>query len=74
MDKKTIEADAKHLLKKFSRALHTIKEKEQEIKITTDGMREEGPGEKADPEFKKLMFANAPKTDNGFIVAEKRRW
>ncbi len=71
---KEIEAEAKHLLKKFSRALHKIKEKEKEIKPTTDGMREEGPGETADPEFKKSMFANAPKTDNGFIIAEKKKW
>ncbi len=69
-----IRKEAQEILKKFSKALEKVKLKEKKAKGEAGGWREEGEGMKADKDFRKQMFANAPSKDDDFIIAEKKRW
>ncbi|RMD67707.1 hypothetical protein D6817_00790 [Candidatus Pacearchaeota archaeon] len=80
MDRSRVEAEAKKLLEKFGAALKQVSVDSwkgasgEEMASEIEGVREEGEGNEADPEFRKLFFANAPKVDGEFIVAEKKKW
>lgn len=72
--KKQIEKEAKQILDKFSSALKKVKIKKEDLKPVDFGFRQEGNGETCDNEFRKKIFANAPKTEGDCIMAEKRKW
>ena len=77
-EKTKIQKQAKKLLQGFAAKLEKIKTKttDEHFHSSTDkqGLREEGSGWNTDPEFKDLMFLNAPFVDDDFIVAEKGGW
>lgn len=73
MDKAAIEKEAKRIMDNFLEALR--KEtfscdigSERKKNVRQDGKREE------DPYFHEHMLKNAPKTNNGYIQAEKKKW
>jgi len=69
-----IQKEAKSILLRFSKKLKTVTLKKAEETQEIGGFRTEGPGHDADPEFRKQLFANAPKTEGDFIIAEKKKW
>ncbi len=74
MDKEKIRKEAKTILDRFSKALEKVKVKKKPLKAELGGFREEGEGKICDPNFRKSMFENAPKTEGDFIIAEKKKW
>jgi hypothetical protein len=69
-----IKQEAKKILDNFSKALEKVKVSAKEIKKGLGGFRAEGKGKKADADFRKRMFENAPAKDGDFIIAEKKKW
>ena len=68
--------DAKKILASFGKTLAKVKlPKVKEAKVTQNsGMRVEGMGKKADPAFRKGVFANAPQHDEEYLLAETKEW
>jgi len=83
-EKEEIKKDAKKLLTEFASKLTSIKVPEghfapQEAGYigwceNESGQREEGDGWNTDPDFRDLMFLNAPFVEDETIVAEKGGW
>ena len=72
--KEVIRKEARQILDKFAKALEKVPAvKEKEIAEGT-GMRKEGEGQKADEDFRKRFFENAPKTSGDCVVAERASW
>jgi predicted Asp-tRNA(Asn)/Glu-tRNA(Gln) amidotransferase subunit C len=74
-EEEKIKKEAKLILDKFSKALERV---EKEIKSSSGvkrdkSLREESKTEK-NPEFRKLFFKNAPKTEGDDIIAERGSW
>ncbi|MSS74891.1 hypothetical protein EXS73_01615 [Candidatus Pacearchaeota archaeon] len=69
-------ADAHAILVSFGKTLAKVKlPKVKEAKVTQNsGMRVEGMGKKADPAFRKGVFANAPQHDEEYLLAETKEW
>ena len=72
--RKLVEKQAKELLASFSKKLARVEFKEKVVKGQVGGFREEGPGNQCNPEFRKIMFENAPKTEGDFIIGETKQW
>lgn len=72
--KAKIEKEARDILDKFGKSLEGIKLKNKQKKEGLSGFRKEGSGKKADEDFRKRMFLNAPKKEGDFIIAEKKKW
>jgi hypothetical protein len=68
-----IRKEAKLILDKFSKALSKVESKESNVEREQD-RRMEGNGEEQDPEFREIMFENAPSSNKDFIIAEKKSW
>ena len=68
-----IKKDAKKLLNEFASKLSKIKAPKGHFDNGA-GIREEGGGWNTDPEFRDLMFLNAPFVEGDSIVAEKGGW
>ena len=71
----SIKKEAKLILDKFSKSLEKV---EKEIKDApgvqrAKSLREESKVEH-NPEFRKLFFKNAPKTEGDDIIAERGSW
>tara|TARA_Y100000310_G_scaffold230567_1_gene233010 strand:- start:882 stop:1112 length:231 start_codon:yes stop_codon:yes gene_type:complete len=69
---KKIEGEARKILDDFGKALGRVKVKEESLKGEKENWRDEGNGEKADEEFRKMMFNNASDKSEDCIVAEKK--
>ena len=69
-----IRKQAKKIMDEFMTALDKVKDKEGELGF------EDGKGTRAVKQagkcegFRKRVLDNAPKSKNGFIVAEKKKW
>lgn len=72
-EKEQIRQDSKKLLNEFAAKLEKIKAPEGHFQ-NGSGTREEGDGWETDEEFKNTILANAPLSEDGFIVAEKGGW
>ena len=72
-EKKEIQKQAKKILDNFSSALEKIKTSETHLKQGS-GMREQGEPWQTDPDFRDLMFLNAPFVEDDSIIAEKGEW
>lgn len=74
-ERESIKKEAKSIMDSFSGRLDKLKlDKVNEPMIERgDGMREEGEGEKVEID-RKIMFDNAPKKNEDFIIAEKKGW
>lgn len=72
--KAEVEKEARAILDKFGKALSKVKLKEKKGKEGLSGFRKEGTGDKENRNFRERMFANAPKKEGDFIIAEKKKW
>ena len=72
-EKEQIRKDSKSLLNEFASKLKKIKASDTHHE-NNSGTREEGEGWKTDKEFQNTTFANAPFTEDNFIIAEKGAW
>jgi hypothetical protein len=66
--------EGREILEGFAVALGKVKVKEKKLKKAAGGFREEGNGSGTNEEFRKRMFANAPRKDGECIVAERKEW
>jgi hypothetical protein len=74
-NKNQIQIEAKQILDNFAKSLDKIKiPKGKTQKLPLQGMREEGPGSKSDPNFRSRFFKNAPNKEGDYILAEKKKW
>ncbi len=72
--KEQIKNEAKQIIDNFASAIGKVKLKGKKSKRNVGGFREEGEGKTADPEFRKIMFENAPSKEGDNIIAEKKNW
>lgn len=72
-EKEEIRQKAKSLLSEFASKIEKIKTKESHFE-NKEGFREEGNGWNTDPDFRDLMFLNAPFVEGDSIIAEKGAW
>jgi len=72
-EKEEIRKNSKNLLNEFASKLDKIKASESHFENDT-GTRKEGTGWNTDPDFRDLMFLNAPFVEDNSIVAEKGSW
>jgi len=73
VEKQEIRDNAKKLLDEFSSKLNKIKVTESKAE-KKENLRIEGKGSQPNPEFREFMFDNAPKTEDGLIIAETGAW
>ena len=71
--KEELKAEAKQILDNFAKTLAGIKVGINSKKTNSEGYREKS-SLKIDSGFRKKMFANAPKTNDNYIIAEKKQW
>jgi hypothetical protein len=72
-EKKKIQKEAKNLLDEFALKIKKIETKESHFE-NNSGFREEGNSWNTNPEFKDIIFLNAPFIEDDSIVAEKGEW
>ncbi len=74
-EKEKIKAGAKKIMDDFGQALEKVDSGGDFVFVERDDfIRDEGNALKTDPEFKKVMFENAPKKNKHSILAEKGGW
>ena len=73
-DRKKIEQDSKKLILEFGDSLNKLPAREEAFVERDKDSRVEGPYDDEDPDFRKLMFGNAPEVKDDCIVAEKGKW
>jgi len=73
MDNEQIKAQAKQIIDNFVSALEKIETSEQLVERKADRRIENSPKE-TDPDFRKIMFNNAPNKKGECITAEKGKW
>ncbi len=80
VDVEKAKIEAKEIMDKFSQALNKVKQKIEESYIEREEDRRQERQEKdyekyeKDQEFKQIMFKNAPKKEDDYIIAEKKKW
>lgn len=74
-EKESIKKQAKGIMDKFSNKLSNVGKKLPEPLIRRDEFeREENEGKESNSDFRERMFANAPRKNKDFILAEKKKW
>lgn len=74
-EKEEIKRQAKRIMDDFGKALEKVDSGGDFVFVARDDFtRDEGNALKPDPEFKKIMFENAPKKNKNSIFAEKGGW
>ena len=73
MDEGKIKQQAKDIIDNFVSALKDIETTEQLVEREED-RRHENTSKETDPEFRKIMFENAPNKTKDCILAEKGKW
>ncbi len=73
MDQEMIKQQAKNIIDSFASELEKIEVEEENVERPEDRRQEKEPIA-CDPEFRKIMFENAPDTKGDCIVAEKGKW
>lgn len=73
MENEKIHSDAKEILDKFGDDLKDIKIQSNFMKEGGE-LREEKDGESCDVEFKTIMFKNAKRKDDAYLILEKSSW
>ncbi len=67
--------DAHKILDKFANELKKIKNSEKkDLTSTENGVRDEREILVCDEQFRKIMFKNAPKSDEECLILEKGNW
>jgi Asp-tRNA(Asn)/Glu-tRNA(Gln) amidotransferase C subunit len=72
MNETEIKAQAKKIMDEFIKALEKV-DVEEKVGFEADSDTRVPKGKK-NPEFKKELLKNAPKTKDGCILAEKKGW
>lgn len=71
-EKSAVRVEVQGILTRFARALETAKGTSAQSSL--QGSLRIPSGGSSDPDFRKRIFANAPKKTKDCIVAEKARW
>lgn len=71
--KEVVRNEARKILDSFGKTLGKIKVNVKEVDKVGESVRSEGAG-KSDADFRDRMFANFPKRDDDFLIAEKAGW
>lgn len=74
MDEEKIKKQAKEIMDEFMKALEKLDEKGQEFGSERERFLRNPKGKKSNPEFRRRMLRNAPKSKDGYIAAEKKKW
>ena len=74
LDQEKIKRQAKAVMDDFIKALDKVGEISGEVGIERDEMTRVAKPNKPDSDFRERMLKNAPKKDDGQILAEKKRW
>ena len=69
-----IKREAKQILDNFANSLSKVKLKAKKQSKEVSGFREEGAGKAGNPEFRKMMFANAKNKNENAIIGETKSW
>ena len=72
--KKEIKLKAKKILDNFSKSLEGIEDKKLLSAVERDKQVREETKVKCDKEFRKLFLENVPEKEDGFVLAEKKKW
>jgi Asp-tRNA(Asn)/Glu-tRNA(Gln) amidotransferase C subunit len=72
-EKQEIRENAKKLLDEFSSKLDKIKVVEPKAD-KKENLRTEGTGQQTNEDFREIIFDNAPKIEDGLIIAETGAW
>ena len=72
--KKEIKLKAKKILDNFSKSLEGIEDKKLLSVVERDKQVREETKVKCDKEFRKLFLENVPEKEDGFVLAEKKKW
>jgi len=75
-ERKEVELKAKNVMLEFGKTLEKLPDIPEVIVYREKFEREEGINEitGSGEKFRDLMFENAPKKNNDFIIAEKGKW
>ena len=74
-ERKEVELKAKNVMLEFGKTLEKLPDIPEAIVDRDKSERDENFGEiTCDDMFRDLMFENAPKKNNDFIIAEKGKW
>lgn len=74
LDEEKIKEQAKAIMDEFVKALDNVGEVSGEVGIEREQATRTAKKEKRDNEFRERMLKNAPKKQDGSIVAEKKSW
>ncbi len=74
MEEEKIKKQAKEIMDEFMKALEKLEEKEQEFGSERKQSLRDARPKKCSPEFSEKMLKNAPKSKDGYLVAEKKKW
>jgi predicted Asp-tRNA(Asn)/Glu-tRNA(Gln) amidotransferase subunit C len=72
--KKEISKEAKKILDDFSKSLEGIEDKKLLSAVERDKQTRNETKIKCDKEFRKLFLENVPEKEEGFVLAEKKKW
>jgi hypothetical protein len=72
-EKEEIRQNSKKLLDEFSSKISKIKAPEAKMD-NEENLRPEGAGWETNPDFREIMFDNAPFVDENLIIAEVGHW
>lgn len=74
IDREEVREKAKDIIDSFAEELDKIEDLEEARVERVKDRREEGNGKEANPDFRKRILDNAPKSKNGYIRSEKGEW
>lgn len=74
LDEEKIKKQAKLIMDEFVKALDRVGKISGEIGLEREQTTREGKKSKPDKDFRERMLKNAPKSENGHIIAEKKGW
>ena len=74
LDEEKIKKQAKAIMDEFIKALDKVGEISGEIGLERQETTREGAAKKAGGDFKERMLKNAPRKEDGYIIAEKKSW
>ncbi|MBI2134075.1 hypothetical protein HYU11_05325 [Candidatus Woesearchaeota archaeon] len=70
----SVRKQAKQIMDDFMNALDRLGEISMEYGLERKEQTRPDPKEQDFPEFRKSILKNAPKKNNDFIIAEKKKW
>lgn len=74
LDEEKIKRQAKAIMDEFVKALDKVGDLSGEIGLEREETTRQGSAEKRDGSFKERMLKNAPRKEDGQILAEKKSW